>query len=245
MVEALIQRLREGDRLALSRLLTYISRNQHLQEIQQAFDDAPQNARVVALTGSGGVGKSSLVGRLAEFLRDHQLSVAVLACDPQSSVTGGALLGDRIRMPSRPDDQQIFIRSLATPSGQQGIAQQLPLMIRLLDVFGFDVVLVETVGAGQNDTAVRDVVDHLVVMVQPEAGDEMQWEKAGLLEVADVVVVHKSDLPGADHVASQLKTLLNLPGTRSVEVVQASAKENLGLDELWTEVEKGSGGVGE
>jgi LAO/AO transport system ATPase len=184
------------------------------------------------VTGSGGVGKSTLVGKIIEKLRDKNRSVAVLACDPESPLTGGALLGDRFRMPSRPGDDGVFIRSLATPSGQQAIASHLDVMVRLLKNFGFDFVLVETVGAGQGDTHVRGLADLVVLLLQPEAGDDLQWEKAGVLEVADVVVVHKGDLPGAEQVEAQVRGLLNLPGCREVPVLRVSAKTGQGLDEL-------------
>ncbi len=164
-------------------------------------------------------------------------SVAVLACDPQSPLTGGALLGDRIRMPNRPDDDAVFIRSLATPSGQSGVAPNVDLMIDLFGRFGFDTVIVETVGAGQGDTAIRDVADVVIVLVQPETGDELQWEKAGQLEIADIVVVHKADLPSADRTFSQLRELLNLPGCRPVPVVRVSSSKGLGVEELWAAVD--------
>ena len=120
----------------------------------------------------------------------------MLACDPQSPLSGGALLGDRFRMPARPDDDGVFIRSLAAAGGHGALAEHLGALIRLLEAFGFDVVLIETVGAGQGDTVVRDLVDVLVLLLQPETGDDLQWEKAGLLEVADVMRIHKADLPG-------------------------------------------------
>jgi LAO/AO transport system ATPase len=159
--------------------------------------------------------------------------VAVLACDPQSPLSGGALLGDRFRMPSRPDDDGVFIRSLATPSGQGAVAEHLPAMVRLLETFGFDVVLIETVGAGQGDTAVSELADVVVLLVQPETGDDLQWEKAGVLEVADVVAVHKADLPGAEQTAAQVRAALDLPGVRPIPVVLVSAKTGAGLAELW------------
>jgi len=174
-----------------------------------------------------------LIGKLIEVIRRSGRSVAVLACDPQSPLTGGALLGDRIRMPNRPDDDAVFIRSLATPSGHSGVAPYLDLMIGLFARFPFDTVIVETVGAGQGDTAIREVADVVIVLVQPETGDELQWEKAGQLEIADIVVVHKADLPSAASVESQLRELLNLPGCRSVPVVRVSSSSGLGVEELW------------
>ena len=126
------------------------------------------------------------------------------------SAGGARLLGDRFRMPSRPDDDGVFIRSLAAAGGRGALADHLDALTRLLEAFGFDVGLIETVGAGQGDTAVRELADVVVLLVQPETGDELQWEKAGLLEVADVVVVHKADLPGADRVEAQVISTLSL-----------------------------------
>jgi len=270
--EQLLAHFPQGDRRALSRLLTQAARwegsetirggfagptaTHHLQEPLSPVESGEKEGaaafrarrqtsrfwrairrvrspRVIAVTGSGGVGKSTLIGKLIEVIRRAGRSVAVLACDPQSPLTGGALLGDRIRMPNRPDDDAVFIRSLATPSGLSGVAPNVDLMIGLFGRFGFDTVVVETVGAGQGDTAIRDVADVVIVLVQPETGDELQWEKAGQLEIADIVVVHKADLPSAGRVESQLRELLNLPGCRSVPVMRVSSSKGLGVEELW------------
>lgn len=229
------ERFLRRDRRALARLLTWIARGEQIANIQAALRGLPaipdQN-RVIAFTGSGGVGKSTLVGKMIANFRYAGESVAVLACDPESPLTGGALLGDRLRMPNYPDDDGVYVRSLATPSGHEAVPDQLDLMVQLLHQFGFHQVLIETVGAGQGDTAVRQRADVLVVLVQPEAGDDVQWEKAGLLEVADLVVVHKADLPGADRTEAQVKALLNLPGCRPIPVLRVSSSKNIGLDEL-------------
>jgi LAO/AO transport system kinase len=238
MLEPLLERFRHGDRLALARLLTLVARGEQVEAIRAArLPEGPGLTRVVAVTGSGGVGKSTLIGKLIELLRGRGRTVAVLACDPESALTGGALLADRVRMPSRPDDPGVFIRSTAAARGHEGIAVHLEGMIRLLRAFRFDVVLLETAGVGQGDTAVRDVADAVVLLLQPEAGDEFQWEKAGLLEVADLVVVHKADLPGAERTEAQVRGLLNLPGCREVPVLRASSGRGWGLDELWKAVE--------
>jgi LAO/AO transport system kinase len=232
MPDDLLQRFRRGDRRALSRLLSLLARGERVEEVLSQLGPAVKPCRVVAITGSAGVGKSTLVGQLIEHLRGGGQRVAVLACDPQSPLSGGALLGDRFRMPVRADDDGVFIRSLATASGQGAVADYLDAMVRLLEAFGFDIVLIETVGAGQGDTAVRELADGLVLLLQPETGDDLQWEKAGLLEVADVVVIHKADLPGADRVEAQVRSLLNLPGCRAVPVLPVSSRTGDGVDEL-------------
>jgi LAO/AO transport system ATPase len=257
----LLSQLPEGERRTLSRLLSAAAQGDgsetlgggtaglatppHARPIGPVGSSenavaAPEGARgrtrVIAVTGSGGVGKSTLIGKLIEVIRRTGRSVAVLACDPQSPLTGGALLGDRIRMPNRPDDDAVFIRSLATPSGRSGVAPNIDRMIDLFSRFHFDIVIVETVGAGQGDTAIRDLADVVIVLVQPETGDELQWEKAGQLEIADIVVVHKADLPSAGRVEAQLRELLNLPGCRPMPVVRVSSNKGLGIEELWAAV---------
>jgi LAO/AO transport system kinase len=238
MLDALLERFGRGDRLALSRLVTFVARGEQVEAILTGLDKdrsgSPRPpARVVALTGSGGVGKSTLTGRLLEAVRNAGQTVAVLACDPQSPVTGGALLGDRFRMPARPDDEGVFIRSLAAAGGQGALASNLDPLIRLLEAFGFGVVLIETVGAGQGDTVVRTLVDVLVLLLQPETGDDLQWEKAGLLEVADLVVIHKADLPGADRVEAQVLATLALSATPPPPVLRVSSRSGAGVTELW------------
>jgi LAO/AO transport system ATPase len=240
--EPTLEQLHPHDRRTLSRLLTQAARGESVETNEgDAANRATIPPRVIAVTGSGGVGKSTLIGNLIEMIRRSQRSVAVLACDPQSPLTGGALLGDRIRMPNRPDDEAVFIRSVATPGGRSGVAPNMVSMIDLLGRHGFETVIVETVGAGQGDTAIRDVADLVIVLVQPETGDELQWEKAGLLEIADVVVVHKADLASAGRVESQLRELLNLPGCRSVPVVRVSSTRKTGMDELWAAVDASPG----
>jgi LAO/AO transport system ATPase len=236
MLDVLLEQLRRGDRRALSRLLSLVARGERLREIQAALPERDKPSRVVAITGSGGVGKSTLVGKLIDRIRGQSLTVAVLACDPQSPLSGGALLGDRFRMPARPEDDGVFIRSLATAGGRGAVADHLPLMVGLLQAFGFDVVLIETVGAGQGDTAVRDLADVVVLLLQPETGDDLQWEKAGLLEVADVVAIHKSDLPGAANAEADVRAALGLTESHSVPVLRVSSKTGEGINDLWAAV---------
>ena len=236
MLESLVERFRRGDRLALSRLVSLVASGKQVEEVLPTLGPAKQPARVVALTGSGGVGKSTLAGKLIEQIRSTGPSVAVLACDPQSPLTGGALLGDRFRMPSRPDDDGVFIRSLAAAGGQGALADHLDPLIRLVEAFGFDVILIETVGAGQGDTAARALVDVLVLLLQPETGDDLQWEKAGLLEVADVIVIHKADLPGAERVEAQVKAAQALSMAPAAPVLRVSARTGDGVAELWTAI---------
>jgi len=227
MPDPLVERFGQHDRRALARLISQAARGEKLPD---GLPAPTRHSRVVAVTGSGGVGKSTLIGKLIEHFRERNLTVAVIACDPQSPLSGGALLGDRFRMPSRPADDGVFIRSLAAARGP--LAEHLPAVIRLLEAFGFDLILLETVGAGQADTAVRHLADLLVLALQPETGDDLQWEKAGLMEVADVVAIHKADLPGAESAAAQVRSALDLSGARPVPVIRVSSKTGEGIDDL-------------
>src|SRR5262245_1930386 len=243
----LAQRFRQHDRRALSRLLTLAAQgvlpDSLREEVLETSSDRPCAGRTVALTGGGGVGKSSLIARLVDRFRRQDQTVAVLCCDPESSLTGGALLGDRVRIATPAEDQGRYIRSLSTRAGQQAIAAHLNVLMDLLRLYGFQTVVLETVGAGQGDIAVRELADRLVVLLQPETGDELQWEKAGILEVADVVVIHKSDLPGAEATYSQVHELLNLPGCRAVPVLKVSAAKDTGLEPLCEALKLEAGGV--
>jgi LAO/AO transport system ATPase len=226
MLDELLAGLNGKDRRSLARLITLAARGEPIPLIP-----VTRPATVLAITGSGGVGKSTLIGKLIEQFRALGKSVAVLACDPESPLTGGALLGDRFRMPARPDDAGVYIRSLAARSGQQAVAEHLETIVRLCEQFGFDIILIETAGAGQGDTAVRNLADAVVLLLQPETGDDLQWEKAGLLEVADVIVVHKADLPGTERAVSQVRGAVEVSG-RSVPVFAVSSKTGQELPEL-------------
>ncbi len=233
MLAPLLERFRQRDRLALARLLSLVARGEQTEEILAGLPTTAKPARVVSITGPGGVGKSSLTGKLIAEIRRHHLSVAVLACDPQSPLSGGALLGDRFRMPAHPDDDGVFIRSLAAAGGQGALAAHLPALLQLVESFGFEVILLETVGAGQGDTAVRALVDVVVLLLQPETGDELQWEKAGLLEVADVIALHKADLPGIDRAEAQVLAALGLSAGPTPPVLRVSSRTGQGIADLW------------
>lgn len=227
--DSLLERFAAGQRRALAEILSQVE-NGSAPEPPQT--DHP--CRVVGITGSGGAGKSTLVGALIKYLRGQGLKVAVLASDPQSPLSGGALLGDRIRVEFDPADDGVFFRSLSTRGAMGGLSDAIKPSLPWLAAFGFDVVLVETVGVGQDQAAVRKVVDTLVLLVTPNTGDEVQWEKAGLIEVADVVVVNKSDLPGAGRVRQQLTSSLTLvPTAKEIPILPVTALKNEGIAELW------------
>jgi LAO/AO transport system kinase len=227
----LLDRFSRRDRRALAEILT-LAEAGTAPKLPATHQQSP--ARVVGITGSGGAGKSTLVAALISHLRESGFSVAVLACDPQSPVTGGALLGDRIRIRFDPADEKVFFRSLSTRGAAGGISAATRAARDWLQAFGFDVILIETVGVGQDQVAVREIVDTLVLLVTPNTGDEVQWEKAGLIEVADIVVVNKSDLPGADRARQQLVSALSLgPVANRAPVLNVTASTGRGVVELW------------
>ena len=198
-----------GDRRALARLLTAVENRTPLAEsaLRLLYPRAGR-AHIVGVTGPPGSGKSTLVAALIAAVRAVGRPVAVVAVDPSSPITGGALLGDRVRMQSYADDRDVFIRSMASRGHAGGLASTTTAAAAVLDASGFDLVLIETVGTGQSEVEVAAAADTTVVLEAPEMGDEVQAIKAGLLEVADLVVVNKGDKPGALRTAAQLRAML-------------------------------------
>jgi LAO/AO transport system kinase len=203
--EALIGAARSGDRRALARLLTLVEGGgRRAESVVQRLHGSSARAHVVGITGSPGSGKSTLVAALARALRREGRTVAVVAVDPSSPFTGGALLGDRVRMSALAGDPGVFVRSMASRGASGGLAAQAAAAATVLAGSGFDVVLVETVGAGQDELAVAGEAQTTVVVASPGGGDEIQALKAGILEVADVLVVNKADQPRADQLVAAL-----------------------------------------
>ena len=207
-----------GDRRALARLLTAVENHTPLAEhaLRRLYPEAGR-AHLVGITGPPGAGKSTLVAALIAELRARGRTVAVVAVDPSSPITGGALLGDRVRMQSYAVDDGVFIRSMASRGHAGGLAATSTTAAVVFDAAGFDVVLLETVGTGQSEVEVAAAADTTVVLEAPEMGDEVQAIKAGLLEVADIVVVNKGDRPGAQRTAAQLRAMLSPTVARTVE----------------------------
>jgi LAO/AO transport system ATPase len=237
-IALLAKRLSARDRGALARLLTLAARGADCaQTLKEGDDAAKRKSPVIALTGGGGVGKSSLLGALVALYAARGEFVGVLACDPESSVTGGALLGDRCRIVGTASSERIFIRSLPAASGQQGLAQNIDAMLGIMQAFGFDRIFVETVGAGQGDVAVRSIANVVVLVLQPQTGDELQWEKAGVLEIADILVVNKGDLPGSDQTLADILEQVRSPKGQVTPVIKTSVARNEGIVELCEQIE--------
>ena len=231
-----------GDRRALARAISQVeNRDPAASGISRALFASTGRVPVIGITGPLGVGKSSVINLLIGRLRDLDLTVGVVAVDPSSPYSGGSVLGDRIRFDRRVDDAGVFFRSMASRGELGGVAAATREVTRLLEAAGFDVVLVETVGSGQVDLAVRDVATTSVVILVPHLGDEVQTLKAGLFEIADVFCVNKSDLPGADLARKDLSELVGLGRPRSgwtPKVVLTSTVQGIGIAELWTAIQE-------
>jgi LAO/AO transport system kinase len=236
--EALIAAARAGDPRALGRLVSLVENAApELRRVMKVIAPLTGQARVLGLTGSPGVGKSTVTGALVRHLRAAGLRVGVLAVDPSSPFSGGALLGDRVRMQDHATDDQVYIRSMASRGHLGGLARATPQALRVLDAAGFDVVLIETVGVGQAEVEIASLADTALVVVAPGLGDSIQAAKAGILEIADLFVVNKSDRPGAQEVVRDLRTMLAMAphrdeGAWKPPIVSASAASGEGIEDL-------------
>ncbi len=229
--------IRRGDRVALAKGITLVENDSASAPKLLEQMGTPGRAFVVGITGPPGTGKSSLVDRLIEAYRKKGLRVGVIAVDPSSPLTGGALLGDRIRMAGHAGDKGVFIRSMASRGWSGGLSRATSQAIRLMDAAGFDLILLETVGIGQSDIEVVGVSHAVLVVLMPGLGDDIQVSKAGLMEVGDVYVVNKADIEGADLMVVNLLSLFR--GTpRSPPVLKASALSGEGIDKLQDAVER-------
>jgi LAO/AO transport system kinase len=235
----LIERARAGDPRALARLVSLVeNRSPELRAVMKVIAPYTGHARVIGLTGSPGVGKSTVTAALVAAYRSRGERVGVLAVDPTSPFSGGALLGDRVRMQDHATDDGVFIRSMASRGQLGGLAWATPQALRILDAAGFGLVLIETVGVGQAELEIASLADTTLVIVAPGMGDSIQAAKAGILEIADVFVVNKSDRPGAQEVVRDLRTMLSMgewpEGRWKPPIVStaAAASDRAGLDDL-------------
>jgi LAO/AO transport system kinase len=243
----LAERFRSGDIRALARAISLVEkRDPSVRAIEQAMRDRPQ-AYVVGFTGAPGTGKSTLVDVLITLLRKLDRSVAVIATDPNSPFSGGAILGDRIRMQRHALDPKVFIRSMGARGHLGGLSLAARETIRLLGAFGFDPVILETVGVGQSELEVAAVADTTIVVLTPNLGDGVQMIKAGILEIADIFVVNKADLEGSNRAVTELRGMLSLsmstPALRAgapkewkPPIIATSAARQEGIDKLWEAV---------
>ncbi len=231
-VSDLITKARNGSPRAAGRLLSLVESDRRDEVLAGIGSSAP--VRVVGITGPPGAGKSTTIGALVGAYRQRECRVAVLAVDPSSPFSGGALLGDRIRMTAHINDSDVLIRSVASRGHLGGLAAAVPAAIRLLGAIGYHVVLLETVGVGQSEIEIAAVADPTVVILNPGAGDAVQAAKAGLLEVADIVAVNKADRDGAEQTVRDLRAELGPSGAPIVSLVAARGE---GLEDLMAAID--------
>ncbi len=228
-------RLLSGERLALARVITkFENRDRDAGAILKQIFSKTGRARVWGITGPPGAGKSTLVDQMVRQLRKQGMRVAVVAIDPSSPFTGGAILGDRIRMQDHSSDSGVFIRSLGTRGSQGGLSHATLETVLALDAAGFDVILVETAGVGQTELEILGLAQQVVVVLVPESGDSIQMMKAGLLEIADLFVVNKADRPDADRLVHHLGGVLDLtPSARPrPDILKSQATTGVGVAEV-------------
>jgi LAO/AO transport system kinase len=234
----IVKGLLAGERRALARAISIVDNDEpESREIIKQIFSKTGNIRTVGFTGPGGAGKSSLVGKLIPECEALGYKVAVLAVDPTSPITGGAILGDRVRMQGNLGNQKVFMRSMASRGAMGGVSKSLRNAIRILDVAGYNIVLIESVGAGQLEVEISRVVDLTVVLFSPHTGDNVQAVKAGLTEIGDIYVVNKADLEGA---TSLYQTVLDLIGDtdRKPTVLKTSVKTGESIGELAKSIDK-------
>ncbi len=241
-IAELVERMLRGDKKALARLITYVEEgSEATYEILEAVHPHAGRAFIVGVTGIPGAGKSTIVDGLTKIARERDLRVGIIAADPSSPFTHGALLGDRIRMQRHFLDEGVFIRSMATRGSRGGLPLAAGAVAKLLDAFGKDLIFLETVGVGQTELDVMEMADSVVVVLVPESGDAIQTMKAGLLEIADIFIINKADRGGAETLALQLRESLRLSPARNeweIPIIITRAAEGKGLEEVFEALER-------
>jgi LAO/AO transport system kinase len=236
------ERLLAGEQRALSRLITLLERGDPAAaEAMKVVDGHTGRAYTVGITGPPGAGKSTIVDQLTQLVRETGSTVGIIAVDPTSPFSGGAILGDRIRMQRHYLDSGVFIRSVATRGQSGGLPRIVKSMVRALDASGIDLILVETVGVGQTELGIISVADTVLVALNPESGDTIQTLKAGVMEIADLYLVNKADRDGANQMATAITGMLHMAINSpkwSPPVLLTTAHTGQGIDELWNKIEE-------
>ncbi|MFH1382013.1 MAG: methylmalonyl Co-A mutase-associated GTPase MeaB [Chloroflexota bacterium] len=233
----LVDRMLSGSRQALAQLISQVESDlPQAAEIMKDIHPHIHSTYTIGITGPPGAGKSTVVDKLTAQLRQDGKRVGIIAVDPTSPFSQGAFLGDRIRMQQHYLDDGVYIRSMATRGSLGGLPTSTWRVIKIMDAFGFDIILVETVGVGQVEVDIAEAADTTIVILVPEAGDTIQTMKAGLLEIADILVVNKADREGADHLATQLQGMLRMNEDKAswkTPVLLTQAAHNIGIDQLY------------
>ena len=241
-MEEAARRLLAGDQRTLSRLITLLERRDvQAAEVLKTIDPYTGGAYVIGITGPPGAGKSTIVDRLTELLRTQGLTTGIIGIDPTSPYTGGALLGDRVRMQRHYLDSGVFIRSVAARGQAGGLPRIVKGIVRLLDAAGTDIILVETVGVGQTELGIVGVADTVIVALMPESGDAIQTLKAGVMEIADIFLVNKADREGAGQMAAAVTASLHLAMAHPAwtpPVLLTAAQLGQGTEELWAQIQE-------
>jgi LAO/AO transport system kinase len=241
LIEQAVRKMLEGDELALAKLISLAEKGgPHVPEMMKLLAGRLGHAHKIGITGPPGAGKSTLADRLTSVIRQGGATAAVLAVDPTSPFSGGAVLGDRVRMQKHFTDKGVYIRSMASRGATGGLTQVTGEVIDIVDASGKDYILLETVGVGQSEMDILDYADTVVVVLAPDAGDSVQTMKAGLMEIADIFAVNKSDLPHVDQMVNNLRVMVE-PGGRykgwSIPIMACQAEADLGTVEIFEQIQ--------